>query len=254
MIVVLFHLRTGSSLLMQTLARLGVNIIGEEKRKDLPPRVNPRGYWEHSLLLRHGLDSKARSFFGEQLYNSAFKIPLETLLSQNGVTQWQWLAENNAKLFLTVRDPVEMSESEKMLRKDVETGRDHFVRSTSFFRQYVDEIRQLAGLVNNPEFPDSLNIRIVDYAMAIRHSRQYVEQVVFHAGLNPSEHQLGTAIDNIEKDLYRYRSVELDHEIAKWAGNLSARQVYKQLISQDYFPRNGLKLMSNSRNTELKLS
>lgn len=228
--VVLAHPRTGSSLLMQTLAILGMPWVGAHHREDLPVGANPKGYLEDRRLLRDGLTPENIARFGP-LDGQAMKLSLSFMLLPDRLEQWKALETNGACLFVPFRHPLESAVSQGCFVSRMINARDFFVEVTRFLYNYAQDYRMLAERLVR-DAPGLLpRTKLLPHSLHIDDPRGFVEAVRAHAGIAVERVSMARAAVNIEDTLYRFRAAAMPDEHRSWYERLPARGVYETLRS-----------------------
>ena len=233
LIIVLAHPRTGSSMLMQTLSQLGVEIIGEFERKDLPQEANPRGYFEDLEVLSKGLTEyalkKIASRTGEIL---ATKIALSHMTKNDRIHQWQYLQRIQAKILIPIRNPLEIALSRQVFR-DIDNKIDRFTQATFFLRKYQLEFKELAEIFITLVPGLLSNIYLIPYSLAFDDAEKYVDKISASFSKNVSDEQKIAAQNNIDSALYRYKFSDFSADEKAWHRKLGASHIYDALSVQD---------------------
>lgn len=205
-IVVLTHPRTGSSLLMQTLRLLGVEVVGEFCRAGLPAEANPKGFYEDLEILVHGLHAESLARDPARLRGRAVKLGLPGLARRHSASEWEVLMRRNTILLLPIRSPSEsMPSEERLLRANPSLAPDSAKLLLSA-RDYLVSCGALAWrMASSPPPPRPA---CIDYQQAIDDPKEYVARVAACARVRPSEAQCAAAAANIDRRLYRVRSSE----------------------------------------------
>lgn len=222
--IVLAHPRTGSSLIMQTFAILGMPWIGSFEREDLGPEPNPQGYFEDRELLNYGFTpevwARLRNCAGH-----AAKIAFIGMVKPERNAQWQRLAAEGATLIIPFRHPLESAYSNRIFAAHGQP----FLQTTTFLFKYHRSYVALANLLTGP-FRDLAERTItVPYQLHLDNPEGFVELLRKHAGLPKSPSRQAKAIANIRPELYRYRWDELPPEALSWYERMPARDVYEAL-------------------------
>lgn len=230
-IIVLAEARSGSSLLMQTLHRLGRPVIGSPDRPDLPAAANPRGYYEDPDLLAHGLHAPILAAQPEILRGAVVKIGLNRLVTRavQSAREWETLVQSPAHLLLPVRDPVECLLSREVFAGDRARTTDPIPTGLAGVRSLLRNYGFLAGY-----FAAHREARppvCIDYALAVRDPDRYVEQVARSAGLTPAPEQCRAAAANISLDLYRYRATAMPATLHASVFSVHLEESYRILRS-----------------------
>lgn len=206
-IVVLTHPRTGSSLLMQTLRLLGVEVVGEAERADVAAEANPKGFYEHLGVLGHGLYAPLLAKSPALLRGRAVKIGLPTLSQRHSEPEWAALSAPRVVRLLPIRSPSESLRSEKTLFKEAAPrgSADIVFSARILLRSYGVLTQWFTSPAHAGAIPDC-----IDHRQAIDDPPGYVDRVARCAHLQPTDAQRSAAIANIDRDLYRFRSDERD--------------------------------------------
>lgn len=206
-IVVLTHPRTGSSLLMQTLRLLGVEVVGEAERADVAAAANPKGFYEHLGVIAHGLYAPMLAQHPALLRGHAVKVGLPTLSRRHSEPEWLALSSPRVVRLLPIRSPSESLRSEKTLFKEgAPRGSADIVFSA---RMLLRSYGVLTEWFTSPQHASAIP-DCIDHRQAIDDPTGYVDRVARCARLQPTGAQRAAAIANIDRDLYRFRSDEPD--------------------------------------------
>lgn len=237
MIIVLTLGRSGSSLLMQTLHRLGVDVAGnrfvgrESPHADAAHRAcNPRGYHEEPDLFEHGTESRK---FEELLLRKAqvaCKMDLRHLIASDQFRNWGLCENRIDRVLISFREPAEQAHSwfvaHEFADQDMERARFQFI--TSFLRDYVQILRRVEKVLATELQVLSPRVDWVDYHLA-QDSDAYVSAVSDAVSPCPSVSQIAGAKANITQTLYRNRRSDLNAEELCWAEALGATSTYQRL-------------------------
>ena len=232
LIIVLAHPRTGSSLLMQTLKLLNVEIIGRFERKDLPQQANPRGYYEDCHILRKGLTDRAIEKIEKNKAGTiAVKVALRWMIEEDRLNQWQYMQAKNAVILVPIRPPLESALSRMVFR----TSYDKIIRFTmitSFLRDYQLHFKALSRLLLT-KVPELLpNIHIVKYSIACDNPQRYINDITDISSLIVSEVQFNNALGNIDPALYTYNQTFFEEDLLEWNRKIGADIFYDILSTQ----------------------
>lgn len=230
LIIVLAHPRTGSSLLMQTLRQLGIEVIGEFERSDLPREANPKGYFEDRHALNKGLTNETINKI-ENCNNEvvALKIALRKMVINNREDQWQYLLDKQTIILMPIRPPLESAVSNLVFNNETNEIM-HFKKITTYLLNYRLEYKKLAEtMLNNvPELiPNTL---IVDYHLAHDNPQLYIQNIVKMIGISVTEIQFNNANSNIDPGLYRHKQQTFKENIWEWHRKIGADQIYNLLL------------------------
>jgi len=224
--------RSGTSLMMQTLALLGVPIMGDEypgdaamaarvaalkdtetnhqqaaftKRMERSRALNPRGFWEVSGVVMQGVRHARDDFKGK-----ALKIITHGLYERQAAGgRWQGTPLGLiGKIILCVRNPEHIGVSQKDLSGLVEIvgpSMDQWVNAP----QPLSPTRYIKGmggfliwLAQHDNF-DAITPKmlVVDYEQM--HTKPPLAAVAEHLGVVPEPEQYAAALDNIDPLLKR---------------------------------------------------
>jgi hypothetical protein len=230
-IVVLSRPRCGSSLLMQTLAILGVSVVGAKYRPDLPVECNPKGFFEDPELIHRGF-SRERLIRVGGLEGRAVKIGMPVLTSApDRDAQWAALVESGARLIIAYRHPLEAALSRNRYARHPVGGRDHFIHVTRFFRHVQEDFRVLAETLTHrmPELrPRTL---LVGYHESMEDPVGYVELLRRLVGLDEHDGRIREAVGNIDTGLHRCHAPEIAEAFQRWYAPTPAREIYQIIRS-----------------------
>lgn len=227
-LVVLAHPRTGSSLLMQTLAILGAPWVGRFHRDDLGVAANPKGYFEDADILAQGLTAEQIARTGP-VDGCAVKIGLANMMRPTRLPQWQALAAGGARLLIPIRCPLESAVSLRCFNPAMEESRQFFIETTAFLYNYTRDYVALANILTCHVRDLKASTALFPYALHVDDPAGFVRQVGRFAGLTPDAERERRAIGNIEADLYRVRLSDMPDDCREWYDKAPAKQVYRML-------------------------
>jgi len=225
-IIVLAHPRTGSSLLMQTLKILGLPVVGSFKRPDLPQEANPRGYYEDREILNKGINFNLLKKKQINLNGAAVKLALKPMVRQERKEQWKKLEQNDAKIFITTRKPIESVLSFNTFNKSNEKTKDFFIFVTHNMNNYIKDYKLLTEILLTQTPSLIPNIKFIDFNMAIFQAEKYARTVAGFLNMQPAEVSIKEAVNNIEPSLYRYQSDKFPDKYWDWYKKLKLDIVY----------------------------
>ena len=238
MIIVLTLGRSGSSLLMQTLAELGVSILGfkfdqhvDKARMARHQHHNPKGYFEEPRIYYGGPKSDTFQFhIKETRFRQACKMDLRHLSDDAQMPYWRTNADRISAILISFRDPCEQAYSEYSAAVSQTGGNDadRFMFMTTFLSGYVDAFNQTKEILNGFLKELQQKTHYISYATAA-HPAQYVAEIVEKAALLPEAEQIQNAIDNITPALYRVQRQDLQRQDLDWAKRLRADDTYQGL-------------------------
>lgn len=233
MYFVLTQSRSGSSLLMQTLAHLGVDAGPAFGRIALPNHdvFNPKGFYEGdsaSRVYNKGLNHDLFSRNIYQLKNQAFKCDLERFIGSLDSAAIE-LAEKSIKaIFVTYRHPVEQANSFYQLRThNSMNSRDKFIFVCEFYKNYAFEYPRLGRLLIDKLNNLRTRVLLVDFHDSVNNPEIYVKRIKQSAGLKSTPRQVDSAIQNIDPLLYNYKMEDMNPESLDWCEKLGALRVYE---------------------------
>lgn len=189
---------------MQTLGHLGVALVGDAERPELPESANPRGFFEHRDILREGLHAEAMRRDPAMLRGRAVKMALSPMVRRADRREWDVL-ESAGALLLPIRRPAEALLSKEILLRDRASREMRLKLFRSAVRNYLIDLGFLADRCGAPGRERTAPV-CIDYRLATLDPAGYVARIARAAGLTPSAAQTARAIANIAPDLYRYRS------------------------------------------------
>ncbi len=236
MIIVFTLSRSGSSLMMQTLKILGIEVMGSQFAPGASAEhnaFNPKGFYETKNVYRNGL--KSQIFAEEKSFvNHALKLDFKNIVSQDNLDDWLEWDKKVKAIYVTTREPLEQANSTYLLFnhpriKQVGSSSDHFIFVVRFLKSYVESFLDFAELMENQLSVYKSRVHIVDYQEAITNPACYVEKIIETLFLNPVAEQINSAIENIEADLYRFRKENLPDRQQVWLEKTHAKQVYEVL-------------------------
>ena len=275
--------RSGTSLMMQTLDKLGVELIGEEypqeariekrieqiedvdkkeeakkqteQRMKHAKKMNPKGFYEIPGVVMQGFKHMKDDWKGKGIK-----------IITNGVYHREMPnghmvgtpSEHIDKIIFCLRDPKHIAVSQKDLSGGIEIagvdeeGIDQWVNAPQPIspKRYIYSMGHLViWLAENRDLDDK--IMTVDYEDM--HTQQPIEKIVKHLDINPTEEQIQAAKDNIDPLLRR--SVEF----AGWGendieGDLAER-IFDALKNWDVSKFNGLsaQILEMIKNDQLEM-
>lgn len=232
--------RSGTSLMMQTLVKLGVDVAGEERpmnerqkvllqkleeseeEKELLERMeraklmNPRGFYEVPGIVARGMRGPLiKEFMGKALKVITQGIPNTDM-------------RKVYKVILCIRNPKNVAVSQKQLMggpvKMVSEDPDRWI----YLQEAINPspLRYLQGtgsfivwLSDNEEWLS--RILVVDYEDMIKKSTEQIEKIVTFTGIVSTEEQKAEAVANIDSELQRSKEFKEWSEEHKEAGNLA---------------------------------
>lgn len=227
-VIVLTHPRTGSSLLMQTLRLLGVEPVGDFTRPDLPAEANPRGFYENSELLVHGLHASALVKNPALLRERAVKISLPGLAERRSDHEWAALSQPTVIRLLPIRTPVESMSSEDALLKSAQLLTPGSLRGIASVRDYLISYGYLASRLASAE-PGCPPPVCIDYRLAIDDPAGYVDLVAAASRLNSTPDQRAAARANVDRSLYRVHRAAAVVQLPEAARLSRLEEIYRLL-------------------------
>jgi len=242
-VVVLALPRSGSSLLMQTLALLGAPVIGERWLKEYPRSANPRGYFEDIRLSVHGLTEENLERLGDRLFHSAWKRASHRLVMRPEPGEWRRLVDARATLLVSMRHPVESALSWRALNLERSgatepAGRDGFVSTTRLLLRdlgaFSERQFRLAEWLTGEASGLADRSRFVPYEFHGQ-PRRYVDLVCRYADLTPGSERIEQAVANVTPRLHRKRSSAVPEAWLRLYERLPARPVF-ELVNRPDIP------------------
>lgn len=239
MIIVLTLGRSGSSLLMQTLQKLGVTVAGRQfdvKGDSLSQQfheaLNPKGYFESPEIYFGGPSSAAfQTLMKSDRRNMACKMDVRHFVDERQWPYWLDAAEAISSILLSYRSPAEQARSEFAGVAGTARYREQsheFTFITRFLKDYVETYGAVDSLVGSTLQPLASKIDYIAYSEA-KNAESYTVRLGALVGLQPSPEQLSSAVSNISPKLFRIRDSDLSPEERHWASQLGATAVYSQL-------------------------
>jgi len=226
--IVLAHPRTGSSLVMQTLAILGMPWIGDVRRDDLGEAANPRGYFEDPAVLANGLTVAEVARVGS-VDGHAVKIGLANATAPGRIGQWRAWEAGGARILVPFRHPLESAVSQRSFHPRMADPRTLFEEVTAFLYRHAREHVALATILTR-EVPGLLaRTAPVPFTRHLDDPAGFVDDVRRHAGLPADPVRQGLAAENVEAALYRVRAGELPAACRGWYDRAPARRVHALL-------------------------
>lgn len=226
--IVLAHPRTGSSLLMQTLAILGMPWIGKHHRDDLGVAANPRGYLEDPDILAQGLTTEQLARVGP-VDGCAVKVGLSNMMLPSRLEQWQAWEAWNARILVPFRHPLESAVSLRCFTPTMAEKRGLFLETTIFLYNYAREYAALATLLTRHAPGLKGRVALIPYDRHLDDPPGFVDEVRRHADLPPDPVRQAEATRNIQDTLYRVKLSEMPAEYRDWYAKAPAKQVYEIL-------------------------
>ncbi len=233
LIIVLAHPRTGSSMLMQSLRLLRVEIMGLFEREDLPEEANPKGYYEDRKILSKGLTDEAIEKIEKREKGPlAVKIALAGMVREDRMNQWRYLLARRAIILVPIRPPLETALS-KMVFNPSHDRITRFKSITSFLRNYQLQFKAISKILVD-EIPEILpHVHTVQHGCAYENPERYVQRIINTAGLSVSQGQLIDAVNNIDPALYRYDQEFFEKELWEWHRKIGAEVFYQVLSTRE---------------------
>lgn len=252
MIVVLTLGRSGSSLLMQTLRELGVDVAGRDFRTEASAehyQGNPKGYWEDPQIYHHGIASENFQTLISSP-NRACKMDLRHLFNPSESMAWLRSEPRLKAIYISIREPSEQARSEYMgqIAKHERTPLLEFQFTTTFLIRYVRVFHKIAAALDGDLRALKPKIHLVNYADAQRNSPEFVRRVVATAKLNSTRSQIESAAENIDPNLHRIQFDNLSPVEHQWAQKLQARDLF-ELLSSTTNPWSQLLMQSGQAET-----
>lgn len=222
--------RSGTSLMMQTLKLLGVNVLGKEyprvinndiRKTERAKKLNPKGFYEIPGIVINGIKKEnINNFIGKTVKIIVTGLP-KTDISTVG------------KIILCLRDPREIAVSQKNLTSGLSVANgDKWVYANEVRKTlpnlYTNRMgRFLIWLSNNRNICSK--ILPVDYFDMINKSKSKIDTIIKFLNLSCSKKQKIDALDNISSALYRSNVNNIDDY---WKGNTSelADKIYNTLL------------------------
>lgn len=239
MIIVLTLGRSGSSLLMQTLHKLGIAVVGRRFDVKADPEsqhfhemLNPKGYYENPDIYYGGPSSNAfQTLMRDGARETACKMDLRHFVDEAQWPYWLDAAASISSILISYRSPSEQARSECAALAESLESRDHtreFTFITQFLKDYVATYGAVGPLLNGKLQPLTSKMDYMAYCEAVDPGA-YTRKICAIAGLRPSPQQLSSAVSNISPQLWRIRDCDLTPEERGWASQLGASQVHSQL-------------------------
>lgn len=239
MIIVLTLGRSGSSLLMQTLDKLGISVTGrrfdvkgDALTQQFHEALNPKGYFESPEIYYGGPSSSAfQTLMRNDRRNTACKMDLRHLVDETQWPYWLEAADSISSILLSYRSPSEQARSEFAGAGDPVHCSDQaheFGFLTRFLKDYVETYGAVEELLDGPLKLLAAKFDCIAYSEA-RNPDAYIRRLCAIVGLRPSLQQMSLAVANISPELFRIRDSDLSAEERKWASQLGASKVHAQL-------------------------
>lgn len=239
MIIVLTLGRSGSSLIMQSLQRLGVTVVGRQFGFKPGPalqaeheRLNPGGYFEEPEIYYDGPASEQfKAIVASGQSNIACKMDVRNFVSERHRAYWQSAADRISSVLVSYREPSEQAHSEFLGSMALSSGSDprhQFLFITRFLRDYVETYGSIRTLMESELSGLSSRIHCIDRASAL-FPTAYIDRICETTGLSPPREHLQSAIANIDPGLFRVRLEDIGREERAWATLSGAATVYAEL-------------------------
>lgn len=243
-VFVLAHPRTGSSLLMQSFKILGLNVLGDRNRNDLPNKANPKGYFEDKAMLFKGL-TEENIFKIENTKESSvvIKFSLESFLDNLSKDGLDYLKSTTPIIIIPIRRPIESALSNYVFVKDTKFNK--FAVASTFLYKYRSHYKTLSDIIVNtlPELESK--IHFVDYSLPIASPTKYIDTLLGFIPDQPGQEDKTKAINNIDSELYRYNLENFEKETLDWENRLEAKLIYDILVESKHPFQDIQKLLGN---------
>lgn len=185
--------RCGSSLMMQTLISLGVDVHGFDfpNNTKLAIYANPKGFFEAPLL--------KKSMWMGATDGKAVKVPIRTLQRIKQPLP--------PRQILTIRKPVAVVSSFAKMQKSVLTPW-YYISVISVLSEWIDE------------HADNWQPLVVDYDAFLSSPEKTIDAVIRYLEISPTSEQRQQAIENVEQSLNRSSSswgqypISIDSDLA----------------------------------------
>ncbi|BBE72219.1 sulfotransferase family protein [Oharaeibacter diazotrophicus] len=236
--IVLAHPRTGSSLLMQTLALLGMPWIGRVRRDDLGEDANPRGYYEDPEVLARGLTVGEVARVGP-VDGRAVKIGLANMTAPGRIGQWRAWEAGGARILVPFRHPLESAVSQRAFTPRMAEPRALFEAVTAFLYGHARDHAALASILTREVPALAERTTPIAYTRHLEDPAGFVEDVRRHAGLPADPARQAAAVANVEAALHRVEAAALPDEQREWYERSPARAVHERLCA-DARPWDGI--------------
>lgn len=250
MIVVLTLGRSGSSLIMQSLHALGVEVVGRkfDVKSDLTQQArhenqNPKGYFEQPEIYYGGAASdQFQEIAAQGRSNIACKMDAGHFADENQRDHWKNASTAISAILLSYREPSEQAHSEFLGGTATsDHKRDRFLFKSDFLKTYAEIYGSIGDILDDDLNDLRPKLHYVNRNSAL-HPAPYIEQLCRISGLTPTEEQTRAAISNIDPKLFRIKHAEIDEEERQWAAPLGADAVYAELerrgsTPQDHAPQ-----------------
>ncbi|CAO1652471.1 hypothetical protein [Parasphingorhabdus sp. NYA22] len=239
MIIVLTLGRSGSSMLMQILQKLGVTVIGQKFDVKADPlsqqiheNLNPKGYFEKPEIFYGGPSSdEFQAVLKTRRSDIACKMDVRHFVDEKQLPYWIDAAEGISSILLSYRKPSEQARSEFMTDTDPghhDSGTFEFTFLTRFLKDYVETYGAVQPLLRSKLQALAPKLDYVAYSEA-KNPEHYIRRISEILNLQPSPEQFASASSNISPELCRVNDFELGAEERNWAVQLGAENVYSQI-------------------------
>jgi|GEM_PF-1751495 len=239
MIIVLTLGRSGSSMLMQVLQKLGVTVIGQKfdvkgdpLSQQIHEKLNPKGYFEKPEIFYGGPSSdEFQTMIRTGRSDIACKMDARHFVDEKQLPYWINAAEHISSILLSYRTPSEQARSEFLSGTDPvhhNSGTFEFTFLTRFLKDYVETYGAVEPLLSSKLQALAPKLDYVDYSEA-KNPDHYIMRISEILNLQPSAEQLASAISNISPELFRVNEFELRAEERNWAVQSGAENVYSQI-------------------------
>lgn len=239
MVIVLTLGRSGSSMLMQSLKLLGMNVIGrdfdikgsaisQKKHEEL----NPKGYLEEPRIYYGGPASiEFQTLCQQNQYPSACKMDIRHFTNTNQSKYWKNLANDITSILVSYRDPSEQASSEHT----ASFQQDSTIDAKEYFRfisKFLMDYKNTYGCIDetlNKRLPSLRHkVYFIDYASA-KKPQEYIAKLRSLTDIQPTQDQYHLAVSNISPKLFRVTHSSLSKEEIFWARKTGALDVYLEL-------------------------
>jgi len=239
MIIVLTLGRSGSSMLMQTMQKLGINVVGREfdvKADSLSQQahetLNPKGYFESPGIYYGGpSSSEFQAILKNRRVDVACKMDVRHFVDEKQLPFWTDAADDISAILLSYRSPSEQARSELLADADPMQRKDstqEFTFITRFLKDYVETYGAFESLLSSRLEVLASKADYVAYSDA-KNPETYVKRICSILKLQPSPEQSLSAIENISPELFRVKNSDLSQDERNWAFQLGAEKVYSQI-------------------------
>jgi hypothetical protein len=200
--------RSGTSLMMQTLGLLGLDIAGHKlsidrkgrKRTERAQYLNPKGFYEIPGVVMRGFDAEKLGDYKGKAIKLITPGMVRTMKDEK-------VREHVNKIIFCLRHPKEIALSQRKLASAVEVAVDgdwkYFPETLPASpKRYVKAISWLVLWVQG-NMDIWQNVHLSNYERMLTDPEGAIKDIIKYLEIEPTEEQIQQAIDNIDTSLYR---------------------------------------------------